>query len=96
MTRSPRAAALMPSTICVAGVAFEMNPHAPAAIAAFAIARSSAKLNTTIAPFEGSEAIACTCSRIPVASPYVSNSVTSTARAGVALTSSSTTAIPGA
>ena len=69
----------MPSTISVAGLPFEMKPRAPAPTREFAKARSSEKLNTMIAPFEGSEARCSTRSRIRVASPYVSKSVTSTA-----------------
>jgi hypothetical protein len=96
VTRSPRVAARMPSTICAAGIALEMKPRAPARTSEFASAASSEKLKTMMAPFAGSEASSSTRARIEFASPYVSKSVTSTVRSGVVLTSSSTTVMPGA
>src|SRR2546423_1091966 len=56
VTRSPRAAARIPSTICGAGIALEMKPRAPALTRELARAKSSEKLNTMMVPFAASEA----------------------------------------
>ena len=79
MTVSPRLTARMPSTIWIAGTAFEMNPRAPASKRARTAATWSEKLNTMMAPFVGSATSSRTRPKRS-SSPYVSRSVMSTAR----------------